>query len=1063
MNLFGIQCIHFLVLLVHFSQASSIGSSEQTGFYVREAAQRPFLALKDTIHASSTDIQQFNEQGLNLAVIAYPLFGAAEPLSQALGSSNALLPYLTPIILRLYTSRPQRATSALFKQLYEVSWSLLGPPPIPKACHYDLYIALRETFTWVRDNIALQLQEVSGQPQASAMWPDMAKYPAQRLAAAVADALANPAKLGKTAMLVSGSCGLAVGDFAALIPNISVALKKLHADLPLLQDVGNKIYEAHYEAEQSNGNSLNNMLSSRRHVLATTSSSKPAALDVITTDDDERLLHSSILRADSMKDIDAKQQTDDASSSDDLRSRGRLLLTTTDSVYSMPPSTFTPAAPATMPALLMPLVFHIMLYQDSNGTIGPSQYDQAPAFIDRMIRQLNLISKPTNVQFFVKEIRNDASTYPLLLLSSRSSWLDFAFCSSTGCLRDRETTSPLVSDWPRSINIFVASESYMVSDVLGYAFVPTSDVYPDYGFVFVTWDCVSTSGYNSDILYNYGAVVLMHEIFHHLGLRHTFGSSSVYSCNNDDYVIDTPVTNGTVSSSVFSSAVKYCLDIFWVKYGGDWNVAYQRMASGLGIPETDMNAWADSCPGNPGYDELGNYMTYNTAVCFAALGHFTEGQAQRAHYFTAEVNPILYAWGQYYAATAVPPPPQSSPPPSPWIDICQVSSNGCPCKSNWTLGIKHFSGCNSIYTNTDRLGCEVVRSSCPSCSRYNSSQQCIQTCDWTATPQRCNVSQRTGLKLPPPLRPNTPRPPSPPPAPPPPPPRSVPEACKVAANGCTCRSIWYQGGKGPGSYCSSLNGSSNLWCQVTPTCTDYASNPYQQCASSLTASQCRSSNGYNSLAFKGNLTINYTCWVLENSDTSVILLVGALESELVRIFNVSRRSVIITDLACESTTSYTAAMYVTNFLVAGDSDPKVAYATNASNHLKDLISSSFTSKWGSVVSSGQVQDIAPPVGAPPVDAPRVNEPTANAPPVGAAAVDNGASRSQSKGGGLSVPAIVGMSVAGVVVVLAVITAIVVTKIHIRKLKARQAVAPSSGTVQSGSTPFRTNQVAPIPP
>ena len=86
-----------------------------------------------------------------------------------------------------------------------------------------------------------------------------------------------------------------------------------------------------------------------------------------------------------------------------------------------------------------------------------------------------------------------------------------------------------------------------------------------------------------------------------------------------------------------------------------------------------MNAWADSCPGAPGYDELGNYMTYNTAACYAVVGHLTRGQIERMHYITSEVNPVLYAWGQYYAATSPPPPPASPPPPETFNDICKVT------------------------------------------------------------------------------------------------------------------------------------------------------------------------------------------------------------------------------------------------------------------------------------------------------------------------------------------------------------------------------------------------------
>ncbi len=51
-----------------------------------------------------------------------------------------------------------------------------------------------------------------------------------------------------------------------------------------------------------------------------------------------------------------------------------------------------------------------------------------------------------------------------------------------------------------------------------------------------------------------------------------------------------------------------------------------RWSTNLGIPEEDMQAWGDTCPNYPGYDELGNFMTYSYTVCRAALGHFTPGQ-----------------------------------------------------------------------------------------------------------------------------------------------------------------------------------------------------------------------------------------------------------------------------------------------------------------------------------------------------------------------------------------------------------------------------------------------------
>jgi hypothetical protein len=95
-----------------------------------------------------------------------------------------------------------------------------------------------------------------------------------------------------------------------------------------------------------------------------------------------------------------------------------------------------------------------------------------------------------------------------------------------------------------------------------------------------------------------------------------------------------------------------------------------------GIPVEDMNAWADTCPTKAGYDELGNYMTYNTGVCFAALGHLTRGQVERMHDIASQTNRVLYAWGQYYAAKSPPPPPIASPPPEFTLDICKVQRAG---------------------------------------------------------------------------------------------------------------------------------------------------------------------------------------------------------------------------------------------------------------------------------------------------------------------------------------------------------------------------------------------------
>ncbi len=122
--------------------------------------------------------------------------------------------------------------------------------------------------------------------------------------------------------------------------------------------------------------------------------------------------------------------------------------------------------------------------------------------------------------------------------------------------------------------------------------------------------------------------------------------------------------------------VYYCLELFWGRDGGDWEKVYERWSTTLGIPDLDKNAWADSCPNSPGYDELGNWMTYNAPVCSAALGHLTVGQAQHAHYQTSEYNPVQYAWAQYYAARGPALPPLASLPPESGADPCKVRYAG---------------------------------------------------------------------------------------------------------------------------------------------------------------------------------------------------------------------------------------------------------------------------------------------------------------------------------------------------------------------------------------------------
>ncbi|EFJ45784.1 hypothetical protein VOLCADRAFT_93857 [Volvox carteri f. nagariensis] len=986
---------------------------------VPEADSRPFLALKDPINAGSEDVQRLYEQASQVSAIAYLLFAAARPLSEAPGSSNALLPYLTPTLLRLYTSQPGRCSSTLTRQLYDLSLKLYGTTEL-QSCHYDLYTSLGAAFSWVRDNIPLRLQEVPGQPLASAAWPDMSRTTPLKLAARVAEALLPNNSLGDTASQLNASCGLPAADFASAVPNISTALQRLHADLPLIQGLAGEMHSARWAPdhpdvderrrallEQRTGGYINPQL----HIaseLDTADADGSSSRGIMISDNDDILNNN---------DDDIVAHGDESTHRFHRRSAATL---PSNFFYSLPPANFVLLPPGKMSQLMVPLVFHIMLYQDGRS-IGPARYDQSLQYVQRMVQVTNIMAKPSSVQFFVKEVRNDPATYPYLLLSDRATWLQVPLqnCTGPSCFSNATFMSTSVWDFPRSVNVFIASDS-TVGVPLGYAYIggpkrlsatclasqiskrylgnarggasvimvrilrplktrsplysPVcscslgSDIQPYTGHVFVSWDSLSFDGANSITSYDDGPNTLLHELFHHLGLQHPFQNSygALGQCVDGDDVIDTPASLRPISSSnFFATAQAYCMELFWGQYGGDWDAAYVRWSSTLGIPESDMNAWADSCPALPGYDELGNYMTYNTPVCFAALGHFTPAQVQRAMLMTSEVNPLLYAWGQYYAQNAAPPPPQRSPPPVVVNNTCRsTAKSACPCKSEWQLGGNTYFYCDRTGTN-NTLTCEVADPI--TCADCTSQWQCILPC---------------AARLPPPP---PPRPPSPPPMPPPPPPRSVPSECMKSRTGCACRSTWnYQGAFY--SYCASPDGSENLWCQVSSSCPSFSNNQsYQNCLPGLNESYCGGRVYFSSTrvpprpprpplpppdlrprpppgpptptdgpiaTITGRITINASCALLSTNGSA---LQSNLLAELSQTLQVPLSYVKITGMACGSILAYYSVAFPT-----GATIEQINSVAQAASALSFTVSIGFASRWGSVTQSSSDVNVLQP-------------------------------------------------------------------------------------------------------
>ncbi|KAG2485756.1 hypothetical protein HYH03_015565 [Edaphochlamys debaryana] len=817
----------------------------------------------DPASASSLQAHALQQQAAHVGGIAEALAAAAEGLSGGRRGSPlaALLPLLSPTALRLYVSRPGAAPTPLAAELLDLGRGLSGHLALP-GCPYLVPQAMRELFAGVRD--WLQEQHAQGaaspaleQAQARAQQPlppatqGQAQVPsAQAQAQSAPDALPDPALLaapglrGELAAAVRAAtrlqgtarsatalgvaaqaslrCHLEPEQMAGLVPRVAAVLADLHADLPVLEQIHGLVAAAHLER---GGTSLGD------HANGTEEDEgKQGAMHGDDEDEEEE---------------EEEEEDADGSLSDGQRLAARAARRSLGTFQSSLPSGFTPAGPASKPAALVPLVFHIMLYKD-NDTYGPALYDQALSYAQRAVRVLNTMAKPSNIQFFIKEVRNDPAAQPELVIDSRSQWLHAGDtdCGGAFCfLTNRSYTLSMVQDWPRSVNVFVSGEIGVSGSIIGYANSPGSDRYPYNGHVWITWDMLAAGGFNNLASYNYGPVTLLHEIFHLFGLKHPFGDT-YDTCDDDDDVIDTPVQKGPITTSSFARAVSnYCLNLFWAKYGGDWEAAYARQASQIGMPEDDKIAWADSCPNASGYDEVGNYMGYSPPACFAAVGHLSEGQIELAHWVLSEMNPVIYAWGQYYALSSPSAPPAASPPPEAYTDICKQSTTRCACKASWFFNRLAADGtgsaqegpysyCDRIYSTNNTNYCEVDSATCSACT----SSYCVLPCNSTAF--QCGRPDMPSARYPPPT---PPRPPSPPPNPPPPPPAFIPTDCKFSSSGCACRSSWEFNGQFY-SYCSNPDGSSTLWCQVDASCAGYnATNDakwWRNCRANLTLSYC---------------------------------------------------------------------------------------------------------------------------------------------------------------------------------------------------------------------------------
>lgn len=435
------------------------------------------------------------------------------------------------------------------------------------------------------------------------------------------------------------------------------------------------------------------------------------------------------------------------------------------------PDGFTPAQPSDLPRLLVPVVFHIMLYQNSDGSYGPPNYQNAMAMAQRLVAVSNVRLNPSRFQLFVSEVRNNPVAYPYLNQGGgRDKWLS---CSNGGFTYDLcpDFFRPAAADFPRSVNFFVIGENGP-TDWVGYAFAPGDQFDPMWGHIVLTWTTFSTDGINNRASFEGGAQTLVHELVHHLGMQHTFSEGDT-PCRDTDAIADTPITAGPVWLQPFNQkAYLACMAVWNSQYKGSWDLSQAASAARGSIPTTDQNSWADSCPAAPGLDELGNYLTYSYDICFTAVGHLTPGQITAIHRITYENNPILYTWGQYYAlnpppgavpASPPPPPPPSPPPPGrspppPPVNRpvpsggCGTES-GCQCRASWDYNGATYSGCASIAAadGSARPWCAVDRSSGDCSSARNGWwDYCSQAANLNAACSSNNIGSRSVASPPPP-------------------------------------------------------------------------------------------------------------------------------------------------------------------------------------------------------------------------------------------------------------------------------------------------------------------------
>lgn len=234
---------------------------------------------------------------------------------------------------------------------------------------------------------------------------------------------------------------------------------------------------------------------------------------------------------------------------------------------------------AALSSTTIPVAFHV-IHDGSAGFLDGSE-------VNSQIQHLNSTYQGTGFSFELT-----TTTY-----TDNGDWFRMAFCRPTPCPYEVAAKNALNVDPYRTLNLYSIQGS---GGILGWATYPwelTSD--PDFDGVVIAFETIPNGGRTN---YEEGDTAT-HEVGHWLGLYHTFHPNTPngpFVCDvNGDYVSDTAVERE---------------------------------------PTFFCPSSADTCPSDPGDDNIHNFMQYVYDCC---MYRFTQGQIDRMQVMTAIYRSLL--------------------------------------------------------------------------------------------------------------------------------------------------------------------------------------------------------------------------------------------------------------------------------------------------------------------------------------------------------------------------------------------------------------------------------------